>query len=100
MQDITGSVQQKSIHLTPFEQAEYNIAVFAANTKMNYELNTLLDRLAYLRNMKQLTLGMPQSGSFAAAADGYDLTLDNEISGIEMTIEMFCSAYADRASEA
>ena len=100
MQNLTGSVQQEDSRLTPFERAEYNIAMFAANARMNYELKALLDRLAYLNNMKQLTLGMPTSGSFSAAADGYSATLDNEISGIELTIKIFCSAYADRSTEA
>lgn len=99
MQNLTGSVQQQTSRLTPFEQAEYNIAVYASNARMNYELKELLNRLEYLNNLKHLTLGMPASGSFAAMADGYSLTIDNEIRGIELAIEVFCSACVDQSSE-
>ena len=94
MQTLSGSIDQSIDHLAPFEKAEYNLAKFALNANMSFELGEMLDRLKFLKSIKGMASVLSTSGSFKAGVEGYNFTVDKEISSLELAIRIYCEAYS------
>lgn len=92
MQNLSGSIEYVKGQLTPFELAEYNVAKFTANVTMNYELNELLDRIAFLEDLKVIAQNAI-TGSLSDR-DRKDMSaIEKEIATSELSLQIFCDLY-------
>ncbi len=98
MQNITGSISQESTgpKLTPFEQADYNLAKFALNAQLSMELDSVVKRLSALEVMKtrmNRLLETSESVTLLFSVKSRLSEIEEEIVAAEFLLQTICAAY-------
>ena len=99
MHNLSGSFGQKQSkpQLTPFEQADYNLAKFVLNAQLSSELDAVLKRLDALEKMKSrfevLLEGITENVSLTISTRGRLAEIEEEIIATEFLLQAVCETY-------
>ena len=98
MYNLTGSLNDKPSRpkLTPFEQADYNLAKFVLNAQLSNELDSIVKRLDALERMKKrLTrlLKNTESVTVTIATKARLAEIEEEMIATEFLLQAVCSTY-------
>ena len=98
MQHLTGSLKQnkEGPKLTPFEQADYNLARFVLNAQLAHELESIVERLDALEKMKNRFTKLLESNenvTLAFSVKGRLSEIEEEIIATEFLLQAVCSTY-------
>ena len=98
MCSVTGSLEQKveGPKLTPFEQADYNLAKFVMSAQLHYELDVVIKRLNALEKMKKrfiAVLETSESVTLAFSTKSRIAEIDEEIAATEFVLNTLCETY-------
>lgn len=100
MHNLSGSLGQKQSNpqLTPFEQADYNLAKFVLNAQLSSELNAVIKRLTALEKMrtkfKVLLEGITGNISLAISTKSRLTEIEEEIIATEFLLQAVCETYS------
>ena len=97
MQNVTGSVDtKKERKLTPFEQADYNLAKFVINAQLSEQLQAAVDQLQALEILEEkYETAIKNSETFImGVSHGRRLAdIKDEMAAVEFLIKTICIAY-------
>lgn len=97
MQNVTGSIgSEKEAKLTPFEQADYNLARFVVNVQLSDQLQVAIKQLEALEILKKrYETALEGNESFTTGLPSRQrlLAIKDEIATVEFLIKTICIAH-------
>ena len=99
MYSVTGSLDQsveEGPKLTPFEQAEYNLAKFVVSAQFHHELDSVLKRIDALEKVKkrcESVLKNSESVTIKLATKKNLSEIEEELMATEFILQALCESY-------
>ena len=98
MQSVTGSFgkPKTTSGLTPFEQADYNLAKFVLNAQLSMELDSVIKRISALEKMRDrfsALLDTTESVTLVFSTKKRLEEIEEELVAAEFVLQALCATY-------